>query len=150
MQHKGYIGTVEIDSDANLLHGSILGVRDVVTFEGRTPSEAEKAFRESVDDYLNFCKERGEEPDKPYSGKFVVRVEPKVHRLISAMAESSGMSLNAWINDRLARDIPAAAEAIPPKRRSRSTEDFHALPRGDRTGFRAAVKVKQKCPKKAS
>lgn len=126
MHHKGYIGKVEIDADADILHGNVLGIRDVVTFEGRTPSEAQKAFRDSVDDYLRFCKQRGEEPNRPYSGKFVVRVEPNVHRLISTMAESSGMSLNAWINDRLAKDIVAdlATEATPtrqapPKQRHR-------------------------------
>jgi predicted HicB family RNase H-like nuclease len=141
MQHKGYIGKVEIDSDANLPHGSILGIRDVITFEGRMPLEAERAFRESVEDYLLFCKERGEEPDKPFSGKFVVRIAPKVHRLITAMAESSGMSLNAWINDRLVRDVltDAASEGDGPKRRD-----------GNRSTNSTGAKSRQKRPRKAS
>ena len=62
-------------------------------------------------DVTDTRKQRGEEPKRPYSGKFVVRVEPKIHRLISTMAESSGMSLNAWINDRLANNL--VAELVP-------------------------------------
>ena len=68
MQYKGYIRTIEVDPEADLLHGTVLGIRDVVNFESRTPFELERAFHDSVDDYRNFCKERGEEAEKPYSG----------------------------------------------------------------------------------
>ena len=65
MEYKGYMGKVEFDEDAGVLHGEVLGIRDVVTFQGESVQEIERAFRESVDDYLAFCTERGEEPDKP-------------------------------------------------------------------------------------
>jgi predicted HicB family RNase H-like nuclease len=68
MRYKGYIGKVEVDSEANLLHGEVTGVRDVITFQGGTLAEAAEAFRESVDDYLQFCNERGQEPEAPLSG----------------------------------------------------------------------------------
>jgi predicted HicB family RNase H-like nuclease len=62
LRHKGYTGKVELDAEAGILHGEVTGIRDVVTFQGTSMDEAEKAFRESVEDYLAFCRKRGEEP----------------------------------------------------------------------------------------
>ena len=68
LRYKGYTGYVEFDDEADMLHGEILDTRDVVTFQGRTVDEVRKAFRDSVDDYLAFCAERNEQPEKPFSG----------------------------------------------------------------------------------
>ena len=76
MQYKGYTGKVEFDDEAEIFHGEVIGLRDVITFQGRTVDEVKGAFRESVDDYLAFCAKRGEEPEKPFTGKFVVRIPP--------------------------------------------------------------------------
>jgi len=105
MEYKGYIGKVEFDADARILHGEVIGIRDVVTFQGRSVEEVEKAFRESVDDYLAFCKEREEEPNKPCSGQFVVRVDSELHRRATMLAEASGKSLNAWVGGCMAKEI---------------------------------------------
>ena len=67
MEYKGYIGKVEIDEEAGILYGEVINVRDVITFEGESVDEIQKAFRESVDDYLDFCAQRGESPEKPFS-----------------------------------------------------------------------------------
>jgi predicted HicB family RNase H-like nuclease len=99
MEYKGYIGKVEIDEDAGLFHGEVINVRDVITFEGKTVRELRRAFRESVDDYLAFCVARSEDPEKPFSGKFVVRVPPALHRKIYAQARLANKSLNRWVND---------------------------------------------------
>ena len=69
MEYKGYTGIVEYDDVAGIFHGDVTGTRDVITFEGESLSDAQQAFRESVDDYLEWCREDGKEPDKPYSGK---------------------------------------------------------------------------------
>ncbi len=105
MEYKGYTAKVEFDADAGLLHGEVLGIRDVVTFQGKSVREVEKAFHDSVDDYLTFCAERGEEPDKAYSGKFVVRLEPELHRRLNMQANAEGQSLNAWVMSRLAEAV---------------------------------------------
>lgn len=103
LSYKGYSGAVEFDDEAGILHGEVLGLRDVVTFEGRSVSEVEKAFRESVDDYLEFCKERGEEPDRPFSGRLALRLPPGLHRDVYVHARREGKSVNQWIIEQLER-----------------------------------------------
>ena len=99
MEYKGYIGKVEIDEDAGILYGEVINVRDVITFEGRTVDEVQQAFRESVDDYLEFCAQRGESPEKPFSGKFVVRLPAELHRKAYIQAKLKDKSLNSWITE---------------------------------------------------
>ncbi len=97
MKYKGYTGHVEYDDEAKIFHGEVLGIKDVVTFQGTTVNEIEEAFKGSVDDYLAFCAERGEEPDKPFSGKFNLRISPELHAKLSIAAELQGVSLNNYI-----------------------------------------------------
>lgn len=101
MTYKGYSAKVEFDDEAMIFHGEVIGIRDVVTFQGKTVNELIEAFHDSVDDYLDMCKSRSEEPEKPFSGKFVVRVSPEVHRRIYVAAKKTGQSINAWLNERL-------------------------------------------------
>src|SRR5438105_170505 len=105
MQYKGYVAKVEFDPDARVLHGEVAGIRDVVTFQGDSVGEVENAFRDSVDDYLAFCASRGEEPDKPSSGQFVVRMEAGLHRKMSMMAAAAGKSLNAFVVEVLSGQV---------------------------------------------
>lgn len=104
MEYKGYIGMVEYDDEAEILHGEVINIKDVITFQAQSVSDLRTAFQESIDDYLEYCEERGEEPDKPFSGKFMLRVTPEQHRLISIAAKKSGQSLNAWVAERIHRD----------------------------------------------
>ncbi len=100
--YKGYSGSIEFDDDDMVFHGRVLGIRDIVTFEAESAGELVKAFHDSVDDYLAFCKERGAEPQKPYSGKLALRTTPEVHALLSKTAAHDGKSINQWISDTLA------------------------------------------------
>lgn len=104
LRYKGYAGHVEFDDEAGIFHGEVLGLRDVVTFQGTSVDELEEAFRESVDDYLQFCEERGEAPEKPFSGRLVLRTSPELHRKMYLSAAREGKSLNQWINERLERE----------------------------------------------
>lgn len=101
ISYKGYTGTVRFDAEAEIFHGEVLGLRDVVTFQGTSVDEIKNAFEESVDDYLEYCAERGEEPDKPFSGKFLVRIDPKLHRRLHELSAGDGESLNSWLSMRL-------------------------------------------------
>src|SRR3972149_1579321 len=99
MEYKGYIGKIEIDDEAGILYGEVINIRDVITFEGASVDEIQKAFRESVDDYLEFCAQRGEAPEKPFSGKFVVRLPTELHRKAYVQAKLADKSLNSWVTD---------------------------------------------------
>jgi predicted HicB family RNase H-like nuclease len=99
LEYKGYIGTLEAED--GVFFGRVAGLRDVITFEGSTFAEVEQAFQESVDDYLAFCAERGEPPDRPYSGRIPLRVSPETHRRAAMHAQSEGLSLNQWIARRI-------------------------------------------------
>ena len=97
MTYKGYEATVEFDEDARIFHGEVINTRDVITFQGASVRELEKAFHDSVNDYLAFCTERGEEPDQPFSGKFLVRVSPQLHKELTVEARRKKSSLNAYV-----------------------------------------------------
>ena len=101
IEYKGYIGKVEFDDEAEIFHGEIINTRDVITFQGRSVAELTSAFRESVDDYLEFCKQRGEVPEKPFSGQFVTRIPPELHRQVNVAAVLAGKSLNAFVAEQL-------------------------------------------------
>ena len=103
MTYKGYQAIVSFDEEAEIFHGEVVDLRDVITFQGKSVRELKKALADSVEDYLAFCKSRGEEPEKPFSGQFVVRVEPPVHRAVATAAKRAGVSLNKWVATTLAR-----------------------------------------------
>lgn len=103
MTYKGYQARVVFDHEAALFHGEVVNLRDLVTFQGKSVAELRRALRDSVEDYLEFCRSRGEEPEKPFSGKFLVRVSPELHQRISQAARLRGESLNAWVEETLAR-----------------------------------------------
>ncbi len=106
LKHKGYTGKViEFDDDLGVFHGEVIDTNDVITFQGINAGEVKKAFRESIDDYLDFCASRSEEPGKPVSGRFVLRVPPSLHRQIRQIASSAGKSLNQWIVDTIKNAI---------------------------------------------
>jgi len=104
-----------VDEKQGLLHGEVVGITDVVTFEGKTTEELVQAFRDSVDDYLEFCAERSEAPEKPYSGKFLVRLPPSLHRKAALAAKRTKESLNAWVREAV-KDRLAQTKPMPLKR----------------------------------
>lgn len=98
LEYKGYLGTV--DPEDGTFTGRVIGMRDHITFAGETYTAVEQAFRDSVDDYLAFCAERGEPPDHSFSGKIPLSVPPEVHRKAALRAHAEGLSLNQWISRR--------------------------------------------------
>lgn len=111
MEYKGYFARVEFDDEANIFHGEVINLRDVITFEGQSVDELRQAFIDSVEDYLEFCAERGEDPEKPYSGKFLVRVGPELHKTLVIQARKNGKSLNTWVSDALNQVLRSCNQA---------------------------------------
>src|ERR1700733_9842867 len=128
MEYKGYVGKVEFDDEAGIFHGEVLDTRDIITFQGQSVAELKTAFQESIDDYLAFCKQRGEEPDKPFSGQFITRIPPELHRQVNLAANISGKSLNAWVVEQLQvavihiKAMKTAKDTAKDKRKSQRSE----------------------------
>jgi predicted HicB family RNase H-like nuclease len=97
LSYQGYSGSVKFDADDEIFHGEVSGLRDVVTFQGSSAREIKQAFRDSIDDYLELCQETGRSPDKPFSGRLVVRMPPDLHRALHNLAAAEQVSLNRVI-----------------------------------------------------
>ena len=61
LAYKGYFAPVEFDAEQHVLTGMVAGIRDAIVFEGSTAEEVEQCFHDAVDDYLEFCAEKGKE-----------------------------------------------------------------------------------------
>ena len=107
MNYKGFIGVVEYDDEAHIFSGEVINTRTVITFQGTTVDEIENEFHASVDDYLEWCKEDGVTPEKPYSGKFNVRLSPLFHSQVAIAAKKLDMSLNRFVEKSLQDEIAA-------------------------------------------
>src|SRR5690349_14335790 len=108
MTYKGYEAVVEFDEEAGVFSGEVINTRDVITFQGRSVEELKRALQDSVEDYLEFCRARNEEPEKPFSGKLLIRMSPEQHRNIALEARRSGKSVNAYVISRLKPKIMTA------------------------------------------
>ena len=105
MHYKGYIANIVFDDDQDLFHGEVINTRDVITFQGKSVDDLKEALQDSIEDYLEFCAERGEEPDKPFSGRFNIRLSPDVHKEAVVEANRSGKSLNSWVSDAIVKAL---------------------------------------------
>ncbi len=99
MHHKGYTARIEFDERDNIFVGRVLGLRAMISFHGEAVSELRDAFENAVEDFLLDCKEQGIKPEKPASGKLMLRVPPEVHGAALVAAQASGKSLNQWATE---------------------------------------------------
>ncbi|MCR4990104.1 MAG: type II toxin-antitoxin system HicB family antitoxin [Lachnospiraceae bacterium] len=97
MLYKGYVGEVEYDDDCKIFSGSVINTKTVITFQGTSVEELNREFQLSVDDYLDWCKKDGVEPEKPFSGKLNLRLKPNMHQRAAIKAKTMGISLNKFI-----------------------------------------------------
>lgn len=97
MRYRGYTARPAFDEEDRVFHGRVDDIAHVVTFEGATVDELEAEFRHAVDTYVAFAEERGLTPERPCSGKFVVRISPDLHRQVRTAADAQGTSLNTWV-----------------------------------------------------
>lgn len=104
LAYNNYAARIEYSSDDECFIGHIAGIKDVVGFHGETVTELKSAFEESVDDYLDTCNKVGKSPQKPYSGKLMLRIPPNIHAAVATAAELSGKSINQWATDALNRE----------------------------------------------
>lgn len=103
--YKGYIGLVVFDNEAGIFHGEVINLRDVITFQGESVAELRQALADSVEDYLDFCAQKGEDPEKPFSGKFVVRIDPGLHRRLYEHTKQANLSINRFVQEVLEKEL---------------------------------------------
>jgi predicted HicB family RNase H-like nuclease len=99
LTHKGYSARVEFDDEDGIFFGQVAGLRDGVGFHADSVTGLRAAFIEAVDDYLDACARVGKDPNKPFSGQVMFRINPEIHRRATLAAELSGKSLNQWAED---------------------------------------------------
>lgn len=99
MTHKGYTARIEFDERDNIFVGRVLGLRSIISFHGETVAELRREFEVAIEDFLDDCKEQGIKPEKPASGKLMLRVPPEVHGAALIAAQASGKSLNQWATE---------------------------------------------------
>ena len=104
MQYKGYAARIEYSDEDKCFVGHIAGIRDIVGFHGESVEELRTAFEEAIDDYLETCEQANLSPQRPYSGKVMLRIPPELHAEIAMKAEASGKSLNQWAAEMLSHN----------------------------------------------
>ncbi len=96
MSHKGYTAKVEYSEEDECFIGRIAGIRAIVGFHGNSVAALKRAFHAAVDNYIALASERGEEPEKPFSGRMMLRLPSQLHARVNSAAERAGLSLNQW------------------------------------------------------
>ena len=105
LEYKGYIGTVEFSAADNVLHGRVLGIDGLISYEGDSIQNLRKDFEEAVDSYLKMCSEEALEPQRSYKGKFNVRISPELHRNLAYYSYAHGKTLNSTVEEAIKRYI---------------------------------------------
>ena len=113
LSYKSYSGSIEVSIEDGCLHGEILFINDLVSYEAENVRELQTAFAEAVDFYLDKCRRDGLEPDKPCSGTFNVRLTPELHRNASLAAARKGQSLNDFVKECVSDGVSATAGKDP-------------------------------------
>jgi predicted HicB family RNase H-like nuclease len=101
MTYKDYSARIEFSDEDGCFIGRVAGIRDIVTFHGDSVAELRAAFEEAVNDYLETCESEGLKPQRPYSGKVMLRIPPEIHARAAMQAEAHGKSLNQWVAEAL-------------------------------------------------
>ncbi|MCL2596845.1 MAG: type II toxin-antitoxin system HicB family antitoxin [Paludibacter sp.] len=110
LKYKGYSGSIEYSNSDNCLYGKVIGLDKgtCITYEGNTASELYEDFKGAIDDYLDYCKEKGVKPKKSYSGTLNIRIPSELHCQVAMLAEHSGTSINSIIRHSLENRIQYA------------------------------------------
>jgi len=105
LEYKGFSGTIEFSSEDDCFFGKIIGINDLITFEGKSVEEIKASFSESIDDYLEICEETGKQPEKSYKGSFNIRIDPVLHKKAAMLAIAANISLNQFVSSAISEKI---------------------------------------------
>lgn len=97
LTYKDYTGSIEYSQEDNLLHGQVLGIKSLLSYEGETGNELEINFKETIDAYISMCAKKNIPPEKAFKGSFNVRISSELHKKAALLAMESQTSLNAFV-----------------------------------------------------
>ena len=109
MHYKEYVGSVEFSEEDGVFFGKVLGIRALISYEGREAEELVDDFHSAVDEYLDLCKENGKEPERAYKGSFNVRISQELHRQAAICAVTHNISLNHLVESALQNYLASKA-----------------------------------------
>ena len=115
LEYKGYHAKIYFDARDDIFVGEVLGLNDSLNFHGSTVQELKEMFRQCIDNYLDLCKELGEEPEREFKASFNIRIQPELHRQLAYNALNEGKSLNQYINESLEQFVANSATVLPQK-----------------------------------
>lgn len=105
LHYKEYIGNVVFSEEDEVFHGKVIGIKDLLSFEGDSVSALIEDFHNAVDEYLEYCNANGKKPEIPFKGSFNVRIQPELHRAAALTASARGKTLNAFVEDAIRQNI---------------------------------------------
>jgi predicted HicB family RNase H-like nuclease len=129
IEYKGYTGAIEFDPELRLFTGHVVDLRDEIYFEGDSVEALEASMRRAVDHYLEVSRQRGEDPERPFSGKLNVRLGPDLHRAAVLAAAAEGESLNNWLVRIVETAAQSHADAPPRRPYAKSKKQPRAIPK---------------------
>jgi predicted HicB family RNase H-like nuclease len=146
IEYKGYTGVFEFDTELELFSGFVVDLRDQIYFEGGSVEELKASMRRAIEHYLEVCEARGEEPEKPFSGKLNVRLGSDLHRAVAVAAAARGESINSWLIHVVSSAAGRDRNIVPPTRletRGGRMEERNATPSRKRSGRKTAEASKK-------
>ncbi|NTE00596.1 type II toxin-antitoxin system HicB family antitoxin [Agrobacterium tumefaciens] len=112
LKYKDYTATVHYSADDEVFFGKVVGINDLLTFEGSSVSELKASFTEAIEDYLETCQALGKSPDKTYKGVFNVRVPSSLHKQIALSASQYKMTLNDFVKTALSYAVNHKSDVV--------------------------------------
>ena len=105
IHYRDYTGSIEFSEEDAVFHGKVIGIKDMISFEGDSVKALTEDFHNAVDEYLEFCEKSSKQPEKPFKGSFNVRIQPELHRKAALAASARGLSLNAFVEDAIKHNV---------------------------------------------
>jgi predicted HicB family RNase H-like nuclease len=105
LTYKDFIGSVHFSAEDKTFYGTIEGIDDLATFEGKTVDILINAFHEAVDDYIELCKAAGKKPIKSCKGVFNIRIPAELHLKSAKLAALRGIPLNKFVQEAIQNEV---------------------------------------------
>jgi predicted HicB family RNase H-like nuclease len=105
IHYRDYTGSIEFSEEDEIFHGKVIGIRDIISYEGDSAKAIIEDFHNAIDEYLEFCEKSGKLPEKSFKGSFNVRIQPELHRQATLAASARGLSLNAFVEDAIRQNV---------------------------------------------